>query len=55
MSAAEKEEKAWQEEIAYYVVVDRFNNADPNNDGDDLNFEDPAAYHGGDIEGILKK
>ncbi|MCM3160944.1 alpha-amylase family glycosyl hydrolase [Metabacillus litoralis] len=55
VSAAEKEEKAWQEEIAYYVVVDRFNNADPNNDGDDLNFEDPAAYHGGDIEGILKK
>lgn len=55
VSAAEKEEKAWQEEIAYYVVVDRFNNADPNNDGDDLNFEDPAAYHGGDIEGILTK
>lgn len=55
VSAAEKGEKAWQDEIAYYVVVDRFNNGNPKNDGDDLDFEDPTAYHGGDIEGIIKK
>ncbi|MGQ4665568.1 alpha-amylase family glycosyl hydrolase [Metabacillus halosaccharovorans] len=55
VNAAEKEERAWQDEIAYYVVVDRFNNGNSKNDGDDLNFEDPTAYHGGDIEGITKK
>lgn len=55
VSAAEKEEKAWQDEIAYYVVVDRFNNGNPKNDGKDLDFEVPTAYHGGDIEGIIKK
>ncbi|PMC40371.1 alpha-amlyase [Bacillus sp. UMB0899] len=55
VNAAEKEEKAWQDEIAYYVVVDRFNNGNPKNDGGDLDFEDPTAYHGGDIEGIIKK
>ncbi len=55
VSADEKVEKSWQNEIAYYVVVDRFNNGNSNNDGGDLDFEDPTAYHGGDIEGITKK
>lgn len=55
VSADEKEETAWQDEIAYYVVVDRFNNANPKNDGDDIDFDDPTAYHGGDIEGIITK
>ena len=54
VSAAEEEE-GWQNELAYYVVVDRFNNGNPKNDGKDLDFKDPSAYHGGDIEGIIKK
>ncbi|MGM7719534.1 alpha-amylase family glycosyl hydrolase [Metabacillus sp. Hm71] len=55
VSAAEKEEHPWQEEIVYYIVVDRFNNGNPHNDGKDRNLQDPAAYHGGDLEGVIKK
>ncbi|WP_299092689.1 alpha-amylase family glycosyl hydrolase [uncultured Metabacillus sp.] len=55
VSAAEKEEHPWQEEIVYYIVVDRFNNGNPHNDGKDRNPQDPAAYHGGDLEGVIKK
>lgn len=55
VSADEKEEKTLQEELIYYVVVDRFNNGNPHNDGDDLDPDNPAAYHGGDLEGIIKK
>lgn len=55
VSADEKEENTWQNELVYYIVVDRFHNGNPNNDGADFNPKDPLAYHGGDIEGIIKK
>jgi alpha-amylase len=41
----------WQDETIYYVMIDRFNNGDFEND-DTVNANDPEAYHGGDFEGI---
>ncbi|MBM7604121.1 alpha-amylase [Metabacillus crassostreae] len=48
-------EEAWQNELVYFIEVDRFNNGDPQNDGAEFNPEDPLAYHGGDFEGIVRK
>ncbi|MDQ0232268.1 alpha-amylase family glycosyl hydrolase [Metabacillus malikii] len=55
ISAVEKEEKAWQDETVYYIEVDRFNNGNPHNDGADFDPSDPLKYHGGDLQGIIKK
>jgi glycosidase len=38
----------------YLVLVDRFQNGDPTNDGD-ADRRDPAAWHGGDLRGVLEK
>jgi alpha-amylase len=51
---AEKEEHAWQDEIIYFIMIDRFNNGDASNDFD-VNLNDPKAYHGGDFRGIMEK
>ena len=51
VQAAEKEERAWQDEAIYFVMVDRFNNMDPAND-QDVNVNDPKGYHGGDLKGV---
>lgn len=54
VQAVEKEERKWQDESIYFIMVDRFNNGDSSNDFDvDLN--DPKAYQGGDLKGITKK
>ncbi|MRX73493.1 alpha-amylase [Bacillus lacus] len=53
-SAAEKEERAWQNEMIYFVMVDRFNNGDTSNDVE-VNTKDPKAYHGGDLRGIINQ
>lgn len=55
VNAVEKEEKTWQEELMYYIEIDRFNNGNPHNDGVDADPENPSAYHGGDLEGIIKR
>ncbi|MEC2077535.1 alpha-amylase family glycosyl hydrolase [Metabacillus fastidiosus] len=55
VSAAEKEEQYIEDEIIYSLMVDRFNNGDTSNDGDGINYNDPKGYHGGDIEGIIRK
>lgn len=55
VSAGEKVEKNWQGELVYYIVVDRFHNGNPHNDGDDIDPHNLSAYHGGDIEGVSKK
>lgn len=52
--AYEKEERSWQDETIYFLLVDRFNNGDPTNDFD-VNTQDPFAYHGGDFQGIIDK
>jgi glycosidase len=36
----------------YFVMVDRFANGDPKNDGA-VDLKDPAAFHGGDLQGVL--
>ncbi len=41
-------------QVIYDILVDRFNNADQSNH-EQVNLENPLAYHGGDIEGITQK
>lgn len=36
----------------YFVMVDRFANGDPSNDGA-IDPKDPQAFHGGDLQGVL--
>jgi glycosidase len=48
------EENTWEDEIIYFIMVDRFQNGDPSNDLDS-NPNDPLAYHGGDFQGIMDK
>ena len=36
----------------YFVMVDRFADGDVKNDGD-ANPEDPQAFHGGDLQGVI--
>lgn len=38
----------------YFVMVDRFANGDPSNDGD-ANPDDPQAFHGGDLAGLTQR
>ncbi|WP_335870030.1 alpha-amylase family glycosyl hydrolase [Bacillus sp. 2205SS5-2] len=52
--AAEKEERRWQDETMYFIMVDRFLNEENNNDFD-VNLDDPRAYHGGDFKGIMSQ
>lgn len=54
VKAVEKEERTWQDEMIYFIMVDRFNNGDPTNDFD-VNRNDPLAYQGGDFKGIIDK
>jgi alpha-amylase len=52
--AEKKEERAWKDEIIYFIMIDRFYNGDKNNDFE-VDTSDPAAYHGGDFNGITEK
>lgn len=51
---AQKENRLWQEETVYSLMVDRFNNGNIKNDID-VNTQDPLAYNGGDFQGIIDK
>lgn len=44
----------WRDQIIYQIMVDRFENGDPNND---FNVEPsvPGKYHGGDWQGIIDR
>jgi alpha-amylase len=53
-AAAEKEENRWQNELIYSIMIDRFHNSQPANDHD-IDVNDPNAYHGGDLKGIMDK
>lgn len=46
--------KDWRDEIIYQLMVDRFHNGDVNNDYN-VNKHAPAAYHGGDWQGVIDK
>ena len=51
---ANDNERKWEDEIIYFIMVDRFNNGDTSNDYD-VNLNDPLSYHGGDFKGIIDK
>ena len=52
VGAVEKDERKWQDETVYFLMIDRFNNSDQTNDnGVDIN--DPNGRHGGDFQGII--
>ncbi|UFU00535.1 alpha-amylase [Radiobacillus kanasensis] len=50
----EKVNNPWTKESIYYILIDRFQNANSQNDFD-INVNNPDAYHGGDIQGIIEK
>ena len=44
----------WRDQVIYQIMIDRFDNGDPNND---LNVAPsiPGRYHGGDWQGVIDK
>ncbi|WP_186576672.1 alpha-amylase family glycosyl hydrolase [Aquibacillus kalidii] len=38
----------------YYVLIDRFTNGESENDKE-INIDDPQAFHGGDLQGVINK
>ncbi|MCH1625836.1 alpha-amylase family glycosyl hydrolase [Ferdinandcohnia quinoae] len=54
IQAEEIGENGWQDEMIYSLMIDRFSNGDQTNDFD-VDFSDPLAYHGGDIQGIIDR
>jgi Alpha amylase, catalytic domain len=53
-AVAVAEERTWQDESIYVVMVDRFNNGNNTTDKD-VNLDDPEGYYGGDFLGITKR
>ena len=47
-------DRPWQDEIIYFVLVDRFADGDPANDADAKPGE-PGAFHGGDLRGLTQQ
>ncbi|MGE5590073.1 MAG: alpha-amylase family glycosyl hydrolase [Bacillota bacterium] len=43
-----------QDDIIYLIMTDRFLNGDTSNDFD-VNRDDPQAYHGGDLQGVMNR
>lgn len=54
VGAVEKEERKWQDESIYFLMIDRFSNGDFNNDYR-VDVKDPKSYHGGDFQGVIGK
>lgn len=49
---------AWEEQVIYFVMTDRFANGDPTNDDQGRGEFDPAVearYSGGDLQGLIDK
>jgi len=44
----------WRDQVIYQVMVDRFDNGDPNNDFN-VELSAPARYHGGDWQGLRNR
>lgn len=48
----------WQDQIIYFLMIDRFNDGDTTNNNQGMNEYDPADFRkfsGGDIQGVIKK
>lgn len=59
-SAQSKAEFDWQNATVYFVMTDRFNNGNPNNDENFGRYKDDglkniATFHGGDLVGLTQK
>lgn len=54
VGALQKEERLWQDETIYYIMIDRFFNGDSNNNYK-VDVCDLQAYNGGDFQGIIDK
>ena len=52
--ALEKEERLWEDETIYHIIIDRFHNGNSKNDYK-KNVHDPEEYNGGDFEGVSDK
>ena len=52
--ALEKEERLWEDETIYHIIIDRFHNGNSKNDYK-KNVHDPEEYNGGDFEGLTDK
>lgn len=46
--------QAWQNEVIYLIMTDRFYNGDRTNDFK-VRPNDPHGFHGGDLEGVIQK
>lgn len=53
-AAVQRENRLWQDETVYSIMIDRFNDGNMKNDID-TNTKDPLAYNGGDFQGIIDK
>lgn len=54
VGATEKEDRKWQDESIYFLMIDRFSNGDFNNDYF-VDVKEPDSYHGGDFQGVINK
>lgn len=54
VSALEKEERLWQDETVYDIMIDRFNNGSSKNDYN-VDVQDLNGYNGGDFQGVIDK
>ncbi len=49
---------AWQDQVIYFIMIDRFNDGDPNNNDQGKGEYDPndhRKFSGGDLQGIIDK
>ncbi len=46
--------ESWRDDVIYFVLTDRFHNGNRSNDKD-VKPNDPHAYHGGDLDGVIQK
>ncbi|MEK5392418.1 alpha-amylase family glycosyl hydrolase [Margalitia sp. FSL K6-0131] len=53
-NAAGKEQRDWQSQNVYYLIVDRFNNGDDSNDYN-TNTKKDLSFQGGDFQGIIDR
>lgn len=44
----------WRDEVIYQIMVDRFEDGDPNNNWN-VDYRKEAAYHGGDWQGVIDR
>ena len=51
----ESEDSDWNEARIYFLLTDRFNDGNSDNNGEGYDLSRPESYHGGDFKGITEK